>query len=127
MSLLVSTLFGSRIQEQRRLANQDANAVWKLHAVTGTGDTAAEITPVNLNLSSGNDAVISCRGGAGGVGSLTSTGVIASWMGGVAYYNTVMNLWLDALLLSTNDAIALEFDAGTGTRAIATVMFHNKY
>jgi len=116
--IVINTIFTS---------NVDANVVWKLHTVTGTGGTAAAITPMNLNLSSGNDAIVSCNGGAGGVSGLTSTGVITSWMGGVAYFNQTINLWLDALILSTNDAIALEFDAGTGSRAIATIMFHNKY
>jgi hypothetical protein len=108
-------------------SNQDADAIWKLHSVTGTGGTAAAITPVNLNLSSGNDAEVSCNGGAGGVSGLTSSSVITGWAGGVAYFNQTINLWLDALIIGTNDAIALEFDVGTGTRAMTTIMFHNKY
>jgi hypothetical protein len=116
--IVINTIFTS---------NVDADAIWKLHSVTGTGAGAAAITPVNLNLSSGNDAIVSCNGGAGGVTGLTSSGIITGWAGGVTYFNQTISLWLDALILSTNDAVALEFDAGTGSRAMATIMFHNKY
>jgi hypothetical protein len=105
--------------------NVDANAIWKLHSVTGTGATAALVTPVNLNLSSGLDADVTCRGGAGGVTALSSVGEITTWAGGVAYFNTSGNWWLDALILGKNDAIAVEFDAGTGSRAGASIMFHD--
>jgi hypothetical protein len=106
-------------------ANVAADVIWKLHTVTGTGATAALITPINLNLSSGNDANVTCRGGAGGVSALTSTGVITSWHGGVAYFNTVVNWWLDALILGKNDGIAIEFDAGTGSAVTCSIMFHD--
>jgi hypothetical protein len=105
--------------------NVAADVVWKLHSVTGTGGTAAAITPVNLNLSSGLDANVSCNGGAGGVSGLTSSGTITAWAGGVTYFNTVVNWWLDALILGKNDAIAVEFDAGTGSRAGVSIMFHD--
>lgn len=105
--------------------NVDADSIWTLHSVTGTGATAATITPVNLDLSSGLDADATCRGGAGGVTGLTSAATITSWAGGVAYFNTVVNWWLDALILSKNDAIAVEFDAGTGSRAGVSIMFHD--
>lgn len=106
-------------------ANVAADVIWKLHSVTGTGATAAAIVPMNLNLSSGNDANVTCRGGAGGVTALTSSGVITSWHGGVAYFNTVVNWWLDALILGKNDAIAIEFDAGTGSAVTCSIMFHD--
>jgi len=105
--------------------NVDANAIWKLHKVTGIGDTAAAIIPVNLNFSSGNVADVTCRGGAGGVGTIVTAGEVTTWGGGVTYFNTVVNWWLDALTLGKNDAVAIEFDAGTGSRASASIMFHD--
>lgn len=105
--------------------NVAASAVWILHETTGTGATAAAITPKNLNLTSGLPANVSCVGGAGGVSGLTSAGIITSWGGGVAYFNTIVNWWLDALILGKGDAIALEYDAGTSARATASIMFHD--
>ena len=46
------------------LFSKSADVVWKLHSVTGTGDTAAAITPLNENLDSGRTADFTCRGGA---------------------------------------------------------------
>jgi hypothetical protein len=106
-------------------SNVAANAIWKLHTVSGTGSTAAVITPINLNLSSGIDSDVTCRGGAGGVDTLTSLGVITAWDGGVAYFNTEINTWLDALILGKNDAIAVEYDAGTSSAASVSIMYHN--
>jgi len=106
-------------------ANVSANVVWALHKTTGTGGTAPAITPINLNLSSGNDANVTCLGGAGGVSDLTSAGIITTWGGGVAYFNATINWWLEALILGKNDAIALEYDAGTSARATASIMFHD--
>jgi len=114
--IVINTIFTS---------NVDANVVWKLHTVTGTGATAAAIVPINLNLSSGNDATVTCLGGAGGVTGLTSAGVITTWYGGVSYFNSIINWWLDALILGKNDAIAIEFDAGTGNGASVSIMFHD--
>jgi hypothetical protein len=106
-------------------ANAAADVVWKLHIVTGTAAGAGVLTPVNLNRISNKEANITSRGGAGGVTGLTSAGVITTWYGGVAYFNTLINLWLDALILGKNDAIAIEFDAGTGSAVSCSMMFHN--
>ena len=105
------------------LASINADVVWKIHQVTGTGATAASITAINLNGSSGKVSNTTVRGGAGGVTALTSTAVIAEIFGGGAY-NTDLQPVADAIVLGKNDALAIEYDAGTGGRVAVTIVFH---
>ena len=90
----------------------DADVVWKLHAVTGTSAGTA-IIPVNTNLASNKPAETTCRGGAAGVTGLTSTRTIAQW------YNGPVNMTVrqdinDRVHVGPGQAIAIEYDAGTG-------------
>jgi len=100
----------------------NADVIWKLHHVTGTS-TGTVITPVNLNLTSGKSADCVCRGGAVGVGGLTSSNVIATWYNGVVYNQTHFHLD-GTLILGQNNAIALEYDAGTGGAVSIVMMGH---
>ena len=91
----------------------DADVVWKLAKVTGTAATAAAITPVQTNTGSGKSALTTCRGGAGGVTGLTPSTVIWQWYNGVANTTRQMDTG-DTLIVGPGQAIALEYDAGTG-------------
>ena len=106
-----------------RTSNVNADVVWKLHHVTGVGATAAVIVPVNLNLGSDLVAPLTCRGGAGGVSGLTIVNTLDVWMGGYVYNTTVIDT-MSAILLAQNDAIAIEYDAGTGGAANVLVIGH---
>ena len=103
------------VVSQFRTWATDADVVWKLHKVTGTS-AGTTIIPVNTNLSSGNTAEATCRGGAAGVTGLTSAAVIALWYNGAAN-SSVQILTNDQVQLGPGQAIALEYDAGTGGAA----------
>ena len=105
------------------LSNTDADVVWKIHEVTGTAATAAAIVAMNANLASGNVSDTNCLGGAGGVSGLTSVGVLAELFGGPAM-SVVPHVIGGAIVLGKNNAIALEYDAGTGGKVAITVTFH---
>ena len=92
----------------------DADVVWKLWQVTGTGTTASAIVPVNLNISSAKIADVTCLGGAGAVGGLTTVNTpIIHWYQGPA--NTPFSFGTnDTLIIGPGQAIAIEYDAGTG-------------
>ena len=103
----------------------DADVRWKLHHVTGVAAGAAVIVPVNLNLASGKSADATCRGGAGGVTTLTSINVLWDWFQGVANSYNEVNPH-SAIILGQNDAIAIEYDAGTGGAcAISVEMYYD--
>lgn len=104
-------------------SNVGADAIWKLHQVTGTGATAPTITPVNVNLSSGKVASLTVLGGAGGVSGLTISKTITEWFGGAAYSRIRLE-FEGGLILGTHNAIAIEFDAGTGSKVAITVWGH---
>lgn len=72
---------------------------------------------------SGKSADINCKGGAGGVTGLTSQSVLATWYNGEAYNHDrfCMN---STLLLGQNNAIAIEYDAGSGGAVSIVVMGH---
>lgn len=103
----------------------DADVVWRLWEVTGTGAGAAVITAKNTFLGSTVSAgELTCRGGAGGVTGLTTVGNwIDSWGGGYVYNVNDKDL-LSSVLLEPGKAIAIEYDAGTGGRAGCTVFGH---
>jgi len=102
----------------------DADVVWKLWEVTGTAAGAAVITPQNLNLSAGKNADATCRGGAGGVTGLTVSGSVKyTWKTGIALSHYRLNT-NSSLILSKNDAIAFEYDAGTGGLAHLNLLIH---
>jgi len=94
-------------------SNVDADVVWKLHEVTGTAAGASVVTASNLNLTSGKVAELTCRGGAGGVTGLTSTEVIMAWNGGAVFSNVNKEIG-GRIVLGKNNALAVEYDAGTG-------------
>jgi hypothetical protein len=101
----------------------DNDVVWKLHQVTGTAAGASVVTGTNLNLSSGQVADATARGGAGGVTGLTSSKVLGISFGGPGM--TPIRVDLDGtVVLGQNNAIALEYDAGTGGRAAVTIGAH---
>jgi hypothetical protein len=106
-----------------RTAQVDADVIWKLHHVTGTAAGGSVITASNLNLGSDLVAPLTCRGGAGGVTGLTSVKLIDSWMGGYVYNTTTIDT-MSAILMAQNDAIAIEYDAGTGGACVVTVIGH---
>jgi hypothetical protein len=106
------------------LSAEDGDVQWILHHVTGTAAGASEVTPVNLNLASGHGANATCRGGAGGVTGLTSESVLGRFMGGATGMAVVKVEYDGALVLGDGDAVALEYQAGTGGDADITVTFH---
>lgn len=102
----------------------DADVVWKLTIVTGTAAGASAISPINLNLSAGGvGADAACRGGAGGVTGLSAGDVIMQWYNGVA--NTTEHKDVKgSIVLANGNAIAAEYDAGTGGAALIEIHFH---
>ena len=106
----------------------DADVQWILHEVSGVAAGASVVTGKNMNLGSGNEADATARGGAGGVSALTSEGALQSFNGGPAYSNVSPYL-PGVLVLGKNDAIALEYQAGTGGEVSCTVVayFHSRF
>jgi hypothetical protein len=103
----------------------DADAVWRLWEVTGTGATAAVITAKNTFLGSVVSAgELTARGGAGGVTGLTTVGNWIDEWGGGYVYNVNDKDVLSSVILEPGRAIALEYDAGTGGRVGATIYGH---
>jgi hypothetical protein len=99
----------------------DADVVWKLWQVTGTGATAAAITPKSLNLALAISASLTAKGGAGGVTGLTTSGMITMWNQGVANSTFVFDS-NDMIRIGQNQAIALEYDAGTTNACSITIL-----
>ncbi len=91
-------------------AAADSDVLWKLHEVTGTASGSSALTPFNLNLGSGKTATMTARGD-GAVAGLST----------VAVFHTARNNdeipFAGSLILGLNDAIAVEYDAGTGNGA----------
>lgn len=105
-------------------SSASADVVWKLHQVTGTAaGGAGALTPINWHLSSGKPGDLTTRGGATGVSGLSSVEVIDEWMNGVVY-NTVVKEYCGKLILGKNNAIALEYDAGTGGLVVVSIEGH---
>ncbi len=103
--------------------SDDANVVWKLWNVTGTGATAALITPVTTNLTSSLSANLTVRGGAGGVSGLTAvnTAPMMIWYQGVAF-NTIELKTDDIFRIGQNQAIAIEYEEGTTNDVSITIV-----
>lgn len=101
----------------------DADVQWKLTQVTGTAATAALITPVNCNLASAKVATATVRGGAGGVTGLTPGNVIWQWRNGAAN-STIPILSYGALRVGPGQAVAFEYDAGTGGAVLIGVTIY---
>jgi len=98
----------------------DADVVWKLHKVTGTGAGTA-IAPVNANFASGKSASATCLGGAAGVTGLTSSATVHQWRNGVAN-QTVEQNDADVFQVGPGQAFAIEYDAGTGGAVLINVI-----
>jgi hypothetical protein len=97
----------------------DADVVWKLASVTGTSAGTA-ITPVSLNVSTAKAAPATCRGGAAGVTGLTPVNTLLQWHNDIA--NTTQHSTVDgAIILGNGNAVAIEYDAGTGGAVILTM------
>ena len=90
------------------------NALWKVAEVTGTASGSSALTPFNMNLTSGSAAEATARG-SGAVSGLTESSVIAT-VRSLANANAEIP-FDDILILGENDAIAVEYDTGTGGAA----------
>ena len=91
----------------------------KLHFVTGTAAAGTAVTPTNLNKPSGNTSATSGvttalegASAATGITGLTSAGLIDFvYVAATGHEEFRLD---DQVRLGTNDAIALEYDEGTG-------------
>jgi hypothetical protein len=103
----------------------DADVVWRLWEVSGTGATSALITAKNTYLGSAiGTGDLVCRGGAGGVTGLTTVGNWIDTWGGGYVYNTHSKDVLSAVIVEPGRGVAVEYDAGTTGRAGATIFVH---
>lgn len=94
------------------------NAKFKLHKVSGTA-SGSNITPINMNFKVSNSADSDVKGN-GAVTGITSAGVLISER--VLANDSSEFQTSDALRLGLNDAIAIEYDAGTTGDASVTVI-----
>lgn len=95
----------------------------KLWEVTGTATGPAEVTPKNLNLTSSNDATVQALVDDGtAISGLATDGneIELVFVGANGHENVEMK---DRLRLGQNDAIALEYDAGTTGLFAGTIFF----
>ena len=90
-------------------------ALWKVWEVTGTAAGSSELTGKNLNLSVGILAEATSRGD-GAISGLTTSGSIIASARTVAASSTDIP-FDDILILGAEDAIAVEYDTGTGGAA----------
>ncbi len=106
------------------LHSDTSGARFKLHFVEGTSSDGLVVLPTNLNATSSNEANVVAREDGGGVpiAGLTSKKVIdiSSVAASVSHQMAI----LDRVRLGQNDAIALEFDAGSGGTADAAGVVH---
>ena len=86
-----------------------ANAIFKVHFVTGTAAGGSAITPANMNKSSSNDAPASVRGD-GDITGLTISETIG--IERVEANQEDHDNFNDIIILGQNDAIAIEYDSG---------------
>ena len=100
----------------------DADVRWKLHKVTGTA-SGTSITAESYNFSKGVPADLTCVGGAGGVAGLTSAAILDNWFNGQANSRETINI-KGRLILGRDDALAIEYDAGTGGAVSIVVEGH---
>jgi len=104
--------------------NAVENAQIKLWEVTGTATGPAEVTPKNLNLTSSNDATVQAMyddGTAISGLSTEGTNIEHIFVPANGHGNVDMK---DRLRLGQNDAIALEYDAGTTGLFVGTIFFY---
>lgn len=95
--------------------NAEQNSKIKLHYVTGTAAAGNELTPVNMNSGSNNAADCLVREGgsaATGITGITSAGLL-DFAYVVANGHEEFRVQ-DRLRLGQNDALAIEYDEGTG-------------
>lgn len=98
-----------------------ANAVvFKVSSVTGTAAGSSALTPQNLNLTSSVAAEATARGD-GAITGLTEDRLLA--LDRVAAGTSSIIPFDDILVLGENDAIAVEYDSGTGGQAEVVVRF----
>jgi len=102
--------------------NTDEAAKIKLWFVTGTAAGGATMTPVNTNHGSSNDAEATARQGTSGSGlsGLTTDGIVD--LAFVASGGHEEFRLEDTIRLGQNDAIAVEYEAGT-TGDLAGVVY----
>lgn len=98
------------------------NIKWKLFVCTGTAASGESVTPTELNLSKSIPAEAIAMAGNVAITGLTAGEQIATGRSGA---NSGAKREFDnALILGPNDAIVLEYDAGTGGLCEATFQFH---
>jgi hypothetical protein len=95
-------------------------ALWKLWQVTGTAG-GTEITPTNLNLTSGKSAE------ATAFGSNPVTGLNLDTL--IGSHRTLagahgIEKWEDVIILGPNNALAVEYDTGNAGPAEVNIEFH---
>lgn len=106
---------------KRITISSDVDIRYKISSVTGTAAGSSELTPVNLNLSSGNVADATARGN-GAITGLTEQAVIsASRVAANDDHTTELE---DALILGNGDAIAIEHDVGAAAVIEVNIEFH---
>lgn len=86
-------------------------AIFKISTVTGTAGGAGAISIANLNLTSGNVAEATVTGNAAVTG-LTEKNVMD--VISITADDSKIVDFHDAIILGTNDAIAVEYDTGAG-------------
>jgi len=102
--------------------NSTVSGTFKFHRVTGTASGGSTLTPCNTNFTSSNEANAVARGN-GAIGDLTSSGVHDQLIVGTLGHEEFR--FGDVIRLGQGDAIAIEFDRGTGnTIAEGTVFFY---
>lgn len=104
--------------------NSVENSQIKIWEVTGTATGPAEVTPKNLNLASSNDATVQAMVDDGtAISGLTVEGTAIEhiFCSANSHENAEMK---DRLRLGQNDAIALEYDAGTTGLFAGTIFFY---
>jgi len=88
------------------------NVKWKIWSVSGTAAAGTTVTPTELNLSKGIAAEAVCMHGDTAITGLTTIAQVGSHRS-QALSDSGMN-FQGSLILGPGDAIAIEYDTGTG-------------
>jgi len=104
-------------------ASSANNTLLKLWEVTGTAASGSEITPTNLNLTSGLTAEADCMGGEAAAITGLATGRLISCRRITASTHIALDL-NDALIIGPSDQIAVEYDTGTTGSVELTAVFY---
>ena len=88
------------------------NVKWKIWSVTGTAAAGESVTPSGMNLSKSIPAEAIAMAGNTSITGLTTVAQLGSHRS--ASFDESSMGWHGALILGPGDAIAIEYDAGTG-------------